>query len=815
MKNAQVKLTVDTQSAVKSVGDLNNEINETAEVTKTLKQQLREMTIELQGLEPGTAEFNKMTAAAGQLRDQIADTNAAINATAGSSVENLAGAVTNMAGVGISAFQGIAGAQAMFGEDSEELMKLMAKLQGAMALGQALKDFGALGDTFTNIKAQLASVTAGSQLFSKATVAQAVATGTATNAQKVMNAVMNANPIFLIITGIIALVAAFAIFSSSSEEAAEDQAKLNEEFNKSSDSIKQLNENLKDLRATYTKGDALKSQEALIKAEDALTDILRERPKDYNSILSAQKTVNDAQIKLIQDEAKARKDAFAEEILVNQDRLTTLNNQQYQSNEEGKKQREQDFAEAQAIRAFLDKSIQETRNIEMEGSNAILKATLDAENKLAEIRKKRLDEQIANSKTLSDTQLNLYLENIATEREAIVERDKIEREKLNVIFAASKKTIEDKQNLNNALIALDAKLAKDLAALQSAEDNANAEKRKAAILKLETEINDLKRNLLNAQGIEAVAIIVQQHEKEKQLLKAQMEDALSNKKLTEEEKLKITSDYLLKIAQLEKDYRDKSLKSETDTTEVIKTELQKRAEAILEFYSKISATVQLGLDTMQMAFDLYNENQAAKREEQYVAEEEAIKDSLANRLISQEEYDNQVAALENQKQQKERAAKKKQFDQDKANNIINAIMSGAQAVLAALTLPPPLSYVLAAVNGALAATQIGIISSQKFHASRGGVVPGPDSKVDSVDASLAPGEMVINSSSASMFPTLLSEINKAGGGIPLAPEPVSNLTSGGRNIYAPSTQRIEAYVVESQLSSTSRRVRRMEESASF
>ena len=50
---------------------LNDNINETVQVTKSLKSQLKEMTLELQNIEPGTARFYELTAAAGQLKDQI------------------------------------------------------------------------------------------------------------------------------------------------------------------------------------------------------------------------------------------------------------------------------------------------------------------------------------------------------------------------------------------------------------------------------------------------------------------------------------------------------------------------------------------------------------------------------------------------------------------------------------------------------------------------------------------------------------------------------------------------------------------------
>jgi chromosome segregation ATPase len=52
----------------------------------SLKSQLRQMTNELAQLEPGSARFIELSNRAGELRDQIQDTNAVINSTAGSSL---------------------------------------------------------------------------------------------------------------------------------------------------------------------------------------------------------------------------------------------------------------------------------------------------------------------------------------------------------------------------------------------------------------------------------------------------------------------------------------------------------------------------------------------------------------------------------------------------------------------------------------------------------------------------------------------------------------------------------------------------------
>lgn len=70
--------------------------------------------------------------------------------------------------------------------------------------------------------------------------------------------------------------------------------------------------------------------------------------------------------------------------------------------------------------------------------------------------------------------------------------------------------------------------------------------------------------------------------------------------------------------------------------------------------------------------------------------------------------------------EKEREIKKKQFNINKAFGITNAVIDGVRSVQAALTQTPPLSYVLAALNAALAVANVAQIASAKFDDTGGG-----------------------------------------------------------------------------------------------
>jgi hypothetical protein len=215
-----------------SVDKLNESINETSNSAKSLRQQFIDARKELMAMSESDPGFAQKAIEAGRLKDQIGDMNAVIKATAGSTTENLGGALGGVASIGIGAFQGIASAAALFGAESEDTQKILVRLQAAAGMADAIRSFGQFGDIITQVKAQLAAVgiltvknTAAKQADVVVTGEQVVATEGATVAQYGLNTAMLANPIFLVIAAIGALVGAYMIFSAQSEKAEEAEKK--------------------------------------------------------------------------------------------------------------------------------------------------------------------------------------------------------------------------------------------------------------------------------------------------------------------------------------------------------------------------------------------------------------------------------------------------------------------------------------------------------------------------------------------------------------------------------------------------------------
>lgn len=118
-----------------------------------LKKELRDLTRQLQNMSTTDPRFQEMTQRAGELKDQISDTNAVIKATAGSGIENLAGSIGTLGQVGTAAFQGVEASMALMGVESENVSKTIMRMTALLNLSEAFKALGGLGDSLTQIRA--------------------------------------------------------------------------------------------------------------------------------------------------------------------------------------------------------------------------------------------------------------------------------------------------------------------------------------------------------------------------------------------------------------------------------------------------------------------------------------------------------------------------------------------------------------------------------------------------------------------------------------------------------------------------------------
>jgi hypothetical protein len=189
--------------------------------TESLKKQLKEAQREVETLAAKFGDTSdqavKAAQKAAQLKDAIGDAKALTDSFNPDAKFNaLSGSLSGVAG-GFSAVQGAMG---LVGVDSKNVEATLLKVQSAMAFSEGLNSVLAAKDAFKNLGAVIGQTAIGQKLLNAAQVVGATV-------MKALNFVMKQNPIFLIIAGITAAVAAFKYFSSSTETATEKNDKLN------------------------------------------------------------------------------------------------------------------------------------------------------------------------------------------------------------------------------------------------------------------------------------------------------------------------------------------------------------------------------------------------------------------------------------------------------------------------------------------------------------------------------------------------------------------------------------------------------------
>jgi hypothetical protein len=231
-QNINIKLLIDAADAAKSVQET--------------KKALRDLKTAALSVEEGSQAFIDISTAAGQLQDKIGDL-AATTRFLGDDLKNLKGFTSIASGIA-GAFAAAQGAAALFGGENKQLEESLLKVQSAMsilqgiqAVGEVLQKESAASLLLQNGLRKAAIALAGEQAV--ATAAVAVANGTATVAQRALNAAMTANPILALVALLVTATAALYAFSTSSEKstkqteeakkASEDRTKALEEEKKS------------------------------------------------------------------------------------------------------------------------------------------------------------------------------------------------------------------------------------------------------------------------------------------------------------------------------------------------------------------------------------------------------------------------------------------------------------------------------------------------------------------------------------------------------------------------------------------------------
>jgi hypothetical protein len=289
-------------------------------------------------------------------------------------------------------------------------------------------------------------------------------------------------------------------------------------------------------------------------------------------------------------------------------------------------------------------------------------------------------------------------------------------------------------------------------------------------------ISDLNKELEKATTEEQIKNIQKRVKYEQNTL-----DKLLNKKIEDEVKLSKEREMILN-----KEIQKKII---TDTSEADR--LAKKAQDELDLRKKTreairDASIQVAQETSDAIFSIQKQN--IDRRKQYEIDQLAILDErrqdelqsqLDRGIISQQEYENNRAALAEETALKREEIEKEAFKKQKRLDTAQAIINGALAItktiaqLGGVGAITPAGAVALGTVAASTAIQVATIQAQKF--AKGGILEGASHDQGGIPAvvdgsrpvELEGGEAIINKRSVAMFKDQLSYINQAGGGVPL------------------------------------------------
>lgn len=718
---------------------------------KPLETQLGEIKKQLAQLKyegkDNTEEFAALAAEASNMKDALADVEQQINATA-SDTKGLDTAVMGLTTV----MGGLTLLGPMFADGSEEaekFNKILQKMQAVMMILNTLRTIqnntqkqGLLYQA--GEKVQLAATTALKKLDAKVTTQQTGATIAQTAAQKVLNAVMKANPIGLLVAGVAALTAGAVALTKAiggSNEEFERQQQLIEASQAALESharAYEANISLMEKVGASSEKVMLARIKGLIQLRDeaiAIGDLIRAQEEsawfyDLDRVTEAY------------DVAKG----YGEEL------MSVVTSAVVQ------------------VRAWADENAKFYAQLGMS----------DFEKDVDNINRKFADQK--------ELIVALRAANQITVEEAGQALVALDRAREQAQAQAAKESAD----------ALEAKLEKERQArakrLQEAIRKETELLRKAtderiALIEDENEREIAAENERHARAIEDLKKRLETEEG----LTAKSREALN--KLIELEEQK----HQQKMADLDKEAREEKRKADEEELkkkiEATNAERKAMEEAVrLEWENRINEAAVQGKNTLQIELDAAK----ARLDALHQLEGESEAEFRARQLAARKDYVDAEKALNEYEVQMEQAkydaissmvggltAVLNAFGEDneqlaKAAKILalaeiaintgKAIAAGVAAASAAGPFPANLAAIASTVTTVLTniATAVSTVKSAKF--ATGGIVSGAGTATsDSIPAMLSNGESVMNARSTSMFSPLLSVMNQAGGGVAFNP----------------------------------------------
>jgi len=674
----------------KTLQDTGSGTEGTEKKTQSLKGRLRELKEELAALETageeGTQAFQKLSVEAGKLQDQIGDTQERVKVLASDTFKFDAalGAVKGLA----AGFAVAQGAAALFGADSEELNKTIARTQGALALLTGLQEIATLvtGQGATKIalqnifmKEKIVTTTAAAGAVGTLATAEegaAVATLATKKSLDLLKVAIAGTGIGLLVIALGVLYSIYQKNAAATKKFEDAQKSANDELAKSRATLKELSDNQIDLNEQLLVSQGKLSQSTAdknkIEREATKKNIADIRPlvverlklqkiadEQRQQVLEAQKdsdklagVENKNVRKRFDDKLKFAKAELAisenltSKLTADINKLLAANNKAAATsksiiNEEDVKQAAQEAEDAadkardNAIkqRELNKKLIEDRLKAELNGLKILEIANGESTQNKIDQAKKEAEIETANAKGSIDN-AKLRASTIALIDAQLAE--KIEQINLDATTKAIEgevKILEAKRVLGTATIEDEIAIADKTFTIEKNKLQAliDANKASNADLELLTANHEKKVTDIKNKGIqEQYTLRVQAFELQKMLGVTTLEDELSLIRARGEAELNANKDSNKSLEQKESDRKAIIAKTDADITQAKVVEANKR----IDIENAVAqAAVTLGVSTYEQRVKLI-EDEGQKQI-----------NSLNKKLMSEEEYNAAVIKI--------------------------------------------------------------------------------------------------------------------------------------------------------------------------
>ncbi len=346
-------------------------IGDSAQSLKSLKHEFKETQKELDGLTVGSQKYVDTLKKLGAVKDQIGDLNQEIKAFNPEGKIQAFGTVVS--GVA-SGFQAATGAMALFGGENKELEKTLVKVQAAMAFADGIRGVVALGDSFAVLTNVMKSTAIGQKIV--------------TALQWAWNAAVDANPIGLLVLGLVALVSGMKALAGATEDAAQKQQRLNELQKENEARTETYVEAIK--KRLQVAIDANQRELELMKAEGASKEALLAKEQDINrqkqQMLSY---INGYRGQLNEEEKKQQAD------LINEKKIKEAEYTKFKKEEEEKRTEKYKQELAKRTEAY-NKRIDDLRKLNKEAIDQYQQDLIDEAARELKIQQEKEDNDAIN-----------------------------------------------------------------------------------------------------------------------------------------------------------------------------------------------------------------------------------------------------------------------------------------------------------------------------------------------------------------------------------------------------------------------------------